>query len=55
MIYHGKGPKYRSIGVRRPELYKLHIALWWLYVTLDWQQSPYRKDSRCLKIFVVVE
>lgn len=49
--YYEKG--HRAIGVCRPEVFKLHLALWWLYITLDWSQSPYRIGSKEFSIFVV--
>lgn len=56
MLYEGKGESCRALGVYKPELFKLTIALWWLYVTLSWDQSPYRRSwARCFNIFVVVE
>lgn len=54
MIYQGGAPKYRRLGIYRPELFKLHIALWWLYVTFDWSKPPYR-SGRTLDIFMVME
>ena len=50
----GSGPKYRTLGISRPEWHKLHIALWWLYITFNWQRPP-RGNGRALEIFVVVE
>ena len=52
--YEGKGKKYRVLGIYKPELFKLTFALWWLYVTFDWTQSPYSIDSRCMNIYLVV-
>lgn len=51
----GKDHAFRRIGIYQPECSKLTIALWLLYITFDWIQSPYREKSRCLNIFVVGE
>lgn len=53
MLYENE---YRAIGIYKPELFKLTIALWWLYITFSWLQSPYRRSwARTLNIFVVLE